>query len=522
MPRQKSIVLIHPPASVLSEAPAGIARLAGFLGEKGVDCRVIDLNIEAICDMVEGGFAAQVSTVDDTWTRRAKFAAHINVAALRSPRRYESLDRYKRAVMDVNRLLHMAGREKGVHLSLSNYAEAQRMPVRSRDLADAAADFESNLFFPFFGKKLSQAFSEALPDIVGISVNFLGQALCASAIAGYIRKRFPSVRIVFGGGLVTSWMKIPGVSTPLKGIADDMVSGPGERPLAAMCGIAENDRNGIPGFPYDYGCFDLDKYLSPGIVLPISASDGCYWRKCSFCPEKAEKKKYRHYPPIEMARLPDGHAGNRKPALVHFVDNALSPRFMKYLIDNPPGIPWYGFARITRHLSDPEFTAGLAASGCVLLKVGIESGDQGVLDAMGKGTRLEEISGALKTLTSSGISVYGYLLFGTPGEDEKKARKTMDFIVEHSEYIDFLNLAIFNLPAYCDAAADLETRPFYRGDLSLYREFAHPLGWDRHRVRVFLEKSFKADPAIRKIINSDPPFFTSNHAPFFRMHPTRK
>jgi radical SAM superfamily enzyme YgiQ (UPF0313 family) len=83
-----------------------------------------------------------------------------------------------------------------------------------------------------------------------------------------------------------------------------------------------------------------------------------------------------------------------RPVLIHFVDNALSPRLMEHLISNPPGPPWYGFARITRHLADSDVVRGLKASGCVMLKLGIESGDQAVIDALEKGTDLNMVSAA--------------------------------------------------------------------------------------------------------------------------------
>ncbi|MFO8112339.1 MAG: radical SAM protein [Desulfosalsimonadaceae bacterium] len=516
MAGQKSIILIHPPVCVAAGAPAGVARLAGYLRAAGVYCTVIDLNIEAIMHL-----AARELSANDTWTRRAAARADKNLAALRSPRLYADVDRYKRAVADINRILHMAGREKGVHLSLSNYGEDRRQPVRSRDLASAANDFKDNLFYPFFKKRLAEAFAPRMPDIVGISVNFMSQAICASAIAGFIRRRFPAARIVFGGSLVTSWMKIPGVSNPLQGIADDMIPGPGELPLGAMCGALPRSlqpEDASTGVPYDFASLDPDRYLSPLRVLSVSASQGCYWRRCAFCPESAERNPYRPYRPETVAGILNGPAVHEPGgALVHFTDNALSPRFMKYLTDHPPGLPWYGFARITRHLADTGFVEGLAASGCVMLQLGIESGDQTVLDAMGKGTTVAAMSKALATVKAAGISVYGYLLFGTPPENEKCAMKTKAFVLAHAGYIDFLNLAVFNLPAQARLAKSLETRPFYHGDLSLYREFVHPLGWDRHRVRVFLEKSFKADATIRKIVNSDPPFFTSSHAPFFQL-----
>jgi radical SAM superfamily enzyme YgiQ (UPF0313 family) len=190
---------------------------------------------------------------------------------------------------------------------------------------------------------------------------------------------------------------------------------------------------------------------------------------------------------------------------------------MARLIDRPPGIPWYGFARITRHLTEPDFVRGLKASGCVMLKLGVESGDQGVLDALKKGIQIDTVSRALNTIHRAGIAAYVYLLFGTPAEDEAAAMRTLDFTCAHADSIDFLNLAIFNLPAHSRGAATFDTTDFYDGDLSLYQEFLHPSGWDRNRVRPFLSKVFKKQAAIRTILNNDPPYFTSNHAPFFHL-----
>jgi hypothetical protein len=123
----------------------------------------------------------------------------------------------------------------------------------------------------------------------------------------------------------------------------------------------------------------------------------------------------------------------------------------------------------------------------------------------------------LKNLKKAGVATYVYLLFGTPMETEAEARKTMEFTARHRDQIDFLNLAIFNLPAWGDESQKLEVQKFYEGDLSLYVHFHHPRGWDRNRVRTFLDKEFKRHPAIAPILRKDPPFFTSNHAPFFVM-----
>jgi len=311
-------------------------------------------------------------------------------------------------------------------------------------------------------------------------------------------------------------MNIPGFKNPFAGLIDGLISGPGEAALLKMCGQGSATGRPAPGFDYDK--LPMQRYLSPGPVLPYGTARGCYWRKCAFCPEKAEKNPYR---PSDLAAM--GHEIHRlessiHPALIHFLDNALPPKALKHLIKNPPGAPWYGFVRITPHLADPEFARNLKAAGCVMLKLGVESGDPDVLDALKKGIDLKIVSAALETLKEAGIGIYVYLLFGTPAESHGSAEKTLDFALAHAQWIDFLNLAIFNLPAYSPEADGLETLPFYEGDLSLYREFRHPKGWHRDQVRRFLSQAFKRPRSIRSILNNDPPFFTSNHAPFLLMH----
>ncbi|MBC2717695.1 MAG: radical SAM protein [Desulfobacteraceae bacterium] len=504
------MLLIHPPVSKPCEPPAGIAKLAGALKSAGIDCRVYDTNIAGILDLLQKPIQAK-----DTWSKRASGNIEKNLQALRTKELYAGIDRYKRAVMDINRVLHVTGQRAGVHISLSNYTSSILSPVRSDDLMQAAESFDENPFFSSFQKRLTAYFTEKEPEVVGFSVNFMSQALCAFAMAGFIKNRFPGVRIVFGGGLVTSWMSIPAFNNPFVGLIDDLVCGPGEDILLEMCGAGNKALTGCLG--YDYSLFEMEQYLSPGPVIPFSTARGCYWQKCAFCPEKSEKGGYQPADIRDVSRDIARLKSQVDPCLIHFVDNALSPKFLKHVIKNPPKAPWYGFARITDHLADPDFARGLKASECVMLKLGVESGDQAVLDALEKGINLNTVSKALQNLKKAGIAAYVYLLFGTPAESRMSAEKTLEFTLAHAHAIDFLNLAVFNLPATSEDAKSLDTVEFYRGDLSLYKEFVHPHGWNRDKVRQFLTKEFKKPPSIKAIINNDPPYFTSNHSPFIIM-----
>jgi hypothetical protein len=504
------MILVNPPVVKPCEAPAGVAKLAGALKHHRIPCTVLDANLEGLRSLLK-----QVPDRKDTWTKVSSRRLAANLEQLTRPEGYENFDRYKRAVMGVNRILGTAARTKGIRLSLANYTDQNLSPLRSADLIRAWEKPEDNLFYPYFSQWLLSLLEKH--ETVGLSLNYLSQALCAFAMAGFLKKQSKNLKVILGGGLVTSWMSRPDWKNPFEGLVDLMVSGPGEEPLLSLAGVSGKSEPVVPDYE-DLPCKD---YFAPGFILPYSASSGCYWAKCSFCPENAEGNSFKPAPVQEVVQDLRTLYESRKPTLIHFLDNALSPALLKALLGKPPGGPWYGFARITKDLKDPDFCDALRRSGCRMLKLGLESGDQEVLDSLGKGIDLPVASAALKSLKRAGIAAYVYLLFGTPAESPEAAERTLDFTVDHSDCIDFLNIAIFNMPARGTDADQFETKNFYEGDLSLYREFVHPLGWNRSAVRQFLDKRFKRHPAVAAILRRDPPFFTSNHAPFFSRPPAR-
>lgn len=499
------MLLIYPPVAKLSEPPAGIARLAGALNAHNIPHTVLDANLEGMIFLLRQD---DVSAPVNTWTARALRNREHNLAAVKSPTTYRSIDRYKRAVNDLNRALEYQSSRK---VSLANYQDPDLSPLRSTDLLMAAQHPERNPFYCYFNTRLRELIERHQPTTVGLSLCYLSQALTAFAIMGFLRRTYPHLKIICGGGLITSWMRRPEWNAPFAGLVDLCIDGPGEAAVLALAGVPAEQNHYLP----DYSSLPLSNYLSPGLVLPYSAAGGCLWNRCTFCPEHAEKNRYAPIAAQRAAAEVRQLAEKHRPVLIHFLDNALSPALMKALIANPPGTPWYGFVRIGRELTDPDYCAALKASGCVMLKLGIESGDQGVLDTLCKGVSLAIAAKALKTLTSAGIATYAYLLFGTPAETRREALKTLSFTEEHAEAITFLNLAIFNMPVGAPDADRYGTGSFYEGDLSLYTGFEHPAGWSRKAARQFLDREFKRNPAIARIMKNDPPFFTSNHAPFF-------
>jgi len=502
------IILIHPPVAKPSEPPAGIARLSSCLAANGVEHQVIDANLEGMLHLASA--AAQTGAPFGRWNIRACKNLNVNLNALQNIAIYGNPSRYSRAALDVNHVLNMAGISCGVNLSLSDYADNRLSPVKTDDLLRAAEHPEGNPFYSYFSGRLIQALNES-PEFIGFSLNFLSQALCTMAMIGFVKKRHPRQKIILGGSLTTSWVQLTGRTDLFPGFVEEVVAGAGEEKLLTLLGII--DIRNRPST--DYRLLIENHYLSPGFILPYSAARGCWWRKCAFCPEKAEANPYLPERAGRVTEELQTLAEQTQPSLIHLLDSSIAPALLTRLAEQPPGAPWYGFARVTPHLTDEDFCRGLKAIGCVMLKLGIESGDQNVLDQLNKGIDLHAASAALRTLKKAGIAAYCYFLFGTPPEDEAAALKTMDFVRGHADCIDFLNLAIFNLPAASPEAQSLATKDFYEGDLSLYKSFHHPGGWHRLDVRNFLMKSFRKHPAIAPIVRRTPAFFTSNHAPFF-------
>jgi hypothetical protein len=502
------IILIHPPIAKCSEPPAGIAKLSACLNANKIYHKVIDANLEGILCLLKN--ASNNDTTTDRWTTRAAKNMDCNLVALQGIATYRSPSRYQRAVMDINHLLNVAGKSWYVDLSLADYHDQCLSPVKSADLISAAKKPQANPFYPYFAKRLTMALEDN-PDFIGFSLNYLSQALCTFTMIGFIKQIQPRQKIILGGSLVTSWIKLGASRNTFGGLADEIVAGAGEQKLLELLDIQGKPANCPPA----YNGFPLDQYLSPGLIMPYSSARGCYWHKCAFCPEKAEGNVYL---PLEVSQVTQDLqilTRQMNPSLVHILDSSISPSLLGALAQRPPGAPWYGFTRITQHLADEDFCLFLKRSGCAMLKLGIESGDQEVLDQLNKGIDLPTASGVLKTLKKAGIATYCYFLFGTPPETKESAIKTLDFVCRHHDCIDFLNLAIFNLPSQSVEAQNLATHDFYEGDLSLYKNFQHPLGWQRPAVRNFLEKTFKKHPTVAPILRRTPEFFTSNHAPFF-------
>ena len=503
------MLLIHPPQVRNCEPPVALSRLAGALITAGEPVTLLDGSLEGfhwLCDQPP-------VNPEDPKSRMIRQRKDHYLDFTGEPLSFEE---YKKKVSHIRYLAGSArpAASRKVIVSPANYQDPHLSPLNSKDLIYSWEHPEENLFYPWFSRRLTGLLQKSGEKFAGISLGYLSQALTGMAMCGFIRKNFPGVKVQLGGGLINSWIKGPSDTVFLYQLAHRIQNGPGEEDIVKFTG-REYKGSGMPFFDEIYNREAEKDYLTPGKILPFTASLGCSWKRCTFCSELWEDNPYCEDPPEESLKqlrtLTERHA----PRLIHLCDSEISRQFMQRILNHPPGAPWYGFSRFLPEMTGAAYCRKLAASGCVMLCLGLESGDQNVLDSLKKGIRTDQVRTILANLKEAGIGTYVYIMFGTPSENRDNAFRTRDYVLQNAANIDFLNVSIFNMPVGSEEAKELAITRFYEGDLSLYSEFSHPEGWNRRQVRDFLDREFRKIPELGTILKRTPPVFTANHAPFF-------
>lgn len=525
------ILLLHPPAAKAAEPPLGTAVLLGHLRQAGFCADAIDANLDAYLHLLAPQALQQAAgPAPAPGLRRAIRNAPRALQLLRSPAAADSFARYSAAVHHLNQALQAHAGDGGERLTLGDYSHAGLSEFAPEDLARLTAGEVGTLFAPYFRQQLLPRVAALAPRILALSINYRHQILPAFELAGLLRRAFPKLILVGGGGIFSAWRsELRRRNLSFAGF-DHLVFGPGEAPLSALAAGGALDyflegRSPVAFVP-DYSFAPIGAYLSPRPVLQVSASRGCYWRGCLFCPEAATPT--HPYSSLAAAEFPQLLRSLRRQYGVehfHLTDNAIPVPVLKALATpaaSGTGFSWHGFVRFEPALLDERLLAGLAAGGCRLLQLGLESGSQALLDRIGKGTRLEQVSRILANLQRAGIASYVYVMLGVPGETEADAERTLAFLEAHAESIGFLNLAIMNLPresellAAPEQAGIAQLSPLPENEpLGLYRGFTPTGGWGRSEARRFLQQRLLASPNIRAIVQRTPPLFTSNHAFLF-------
>lgn len=527
------ILLVQPPALIPSEPPLSLAILCSSLRTAGITTEVLDANLGAYLYLLDKKrLSALAGDRPKRSIHRALKHCQQSLDLVRSTEEGTSFSQYSTAVHYLNLLLSLWSKDnRDERLTLGNYQYKSYSVFNPDDLNIFSSGQVRTLFYSYFEAELLSEIVKYNPQQVAISINYLHQVFPAFELAGLLRRYSPELQLIAGGGLLTSWQEPLRQNNMSLPPFDHLVFGPGEASLIALATERAQtsqylaDASSLNFIP-DFSFAEHNRYFSPQPVLPVSASRGCYWRKCLFCPEAtAPVHPYESFQPTEFPDLLLQLSEQYSVTHFHLTDNAIPVNMLKCMAERYADLhhlSWFGFVRFESVLENPDFVQQLAAAGCRMLQLGLESGSQTVLDSLGKGLRLESAVKILNNLDAAGIASYVYIMLGTPGETEADAEMTLNFLEQHAEKIGFLNISIMNLPRGSEL---LENPELYGIDsyqlrdkkdpLGLYHEFHSTTGWDRATARKFLNQRLLGSPIVREIVNRNPPLFSSNHAFFF-------
>lgn len=298
--------------------------------------------------------------------------------------------------------------------------------------------------------EIEQIIKKESPQYLGVSVT-TPQVTSSLKICEITKKIKPDCITIVGGPHVSA---LPEEMVSDKNI-DIAVVGEGEitmseilkdKPLTAIRGIYYKKDNIVMKNPPQVLIDDLDalpfplyeqlpieRYGTPymGRSVGIISGRGCPF-SCSFCASKVifgKKCRFR-----SISSILEEITWFKKRYDIKsfsFWDDTFTMRndriknLCEQLIANDFNIKWSCTTRVDS--LSLELLRIMKKSGCCVIHIGIESGDEFVLEKIRKGIILEQVENAVKWAQDLGIETYGYFILGLPYETKATLAKTIEF-----------------------------------------------------------------------------------------------
>ncbi|MBV7337413.1 PhpK family radical SAM P-methyltransferase [Chloroflexi bacterium TSY] len=300
------------------------------------------------------------------------------------------------------------------------------------------------------------------PNAVAITTTYYVENSPISNIVNFVRQQSPQTKIIVGGPHIYNLCGKAGTRTLdyiFSEIGADIYiyDSQGESTLAqvldALRQPEEQELSNIPNLIYtldqkqfhrtdrDLENNDMDensvdwrridsRFFAP--TAPLRTARSCSF-SCAFCnyPFLAGPLSLKSLDMIE-AQLRMFQAAQVKN--VTFIDDTFNvplPRFKnicRLMIKNKFDFNWFSFFRCAN--ADDEAFDLMQESGCKGVFLGIESGDQTILNNMNKFATIEKYKEGIRKLNERGIVTFVGLIAGFPGETSETIQNSMNFIRE--------------------------------------------------------------------------------------------
>jgi anaerobic magnesium-protoporphyrin IX monomethyl ester cyclase len=297
------------------------------------------------------------------------------------------------------------------------------------------------------------------------------------------------------------------------GEALDTLSGRSHLPLEQVVGLAlphapnpaprgfEKNLDGLP-FPA-WDLVDVDRYRQIWLSrhgyysMNMATTRGCPYH-CNWCAKPIYGQRYNVRSPENVAAELKWLEDNYHPDHIWFADDifGLKPGWIERFAGEVERLdsrtPFKCLLRVD--LIKPGVPEALKRAGCEIVWVGAESGSQKILDAMDKGTRVEQIYDAARNLHAQGVKIGFFLQFGYPGENHEDIDLTLKMVRECQP--DDIGMSVsYPLPGtkfFDNVRAELGAKQNWvdSGDLAMM--YHGPYGTDFYRqLHVVLHKEFR-------------------------------
>lgn len=229
------------------------------------------------------------------------------------------------------------------------------------------------------------------------------------------------------------------------------LSGNTDTPLEAILGLAYSDGDrhivtpprpdikDLDALPFPaWDMIDTERYRDIWLdrhgyySMNMVTTRGCPFH-CNWCAKPIWGQRYNARSPENVVAEMKWIKETFKPDHIWFADDimGLQPNwiedFAKLVESNNAKIPFKCLQRADLLLRENEITS-LKRAGCQNIWIGAESGSQDILDAMDKGTKVEQIYTASRLVHQAGMQIGFFLQFGYPGESREDIEKTLQMV----------------------------------------------------------------------------------------------
>ena len=420
---KQRLLLLTPPLLQTNTPYPATMHLTGFLRSRGFDVHQRDLSIKVARDvLLEYG--------DETTDELIEFLS--GPAPLEAKREAsEVIDELAIWIRDnVDSDFGFSRYAEHLCRAVTDFGELERR-VKRRGVMDKHLE-----------RRLKAAMDEVRPTVVGVSCPFPGTLVASFKIARYVRRKYPKVKILLGGGYVSTELRDMTDRRPYK-YFDAFMLDEGYAAFAKLLG-GKCDDSEVPPFvrpAYDgidwgeyFDVVETDNFVtslwSAGKWLKLIMARGCYWHKCAFCDVKLPYIGCFKMPKAEeivdcIESFFPSKCSTRLLSGVHFVDEAMPPALVSAVCDEiirrRLDFEWWGNVRFDLAFT-PTLAKKMAKAGCIAVTGGLECADDRLLKLMNKGITLASAEKVLKGFKSAGIFVHAYLMYDFPTETKAEQR----------------------------------------------------------------------------------------------------